>query len=100
MPEGVLVPIVVPPDVHVDGAKAEGPNTLNVITAPEPVPDKPDIVAAIAEAGSAVPFVAVAGAAVIVNSGEASDTTVFTVGGQSLLDAPLPASPGQLTYHQ
>jgi hypothetical protein len=62
-PAAVAVPTVVPPLVHVDGAEACGPNTLNVIVpvavlAPELLANTP----LSDEAGIAVPAVPVPGA--------------------------------------
>jgi hypothetical protein len=69
-PAAVAVPTVVPPLVHIDGAEACGPNTLNVIV-PVAVP-APELLAntpLIDEAAIAVPAVRVPGA-VTANVGE------------------------------
>jgi hypothetical protein len=63
LPAAVAVPTVVPPLVHVDGAEACGPNTLNVIV-PVAVPT-PELLAntpLIDEEAIAVPAVPVPGA--------------------------------------
>ena len=83
--------------MHVEGAVADWA-TQNVIE-PLPVPENPERPAVIDDAGTAVPVVAAAGAA-IVSTGEASDTTVLTAGGHPVFEAPLLPSPGQLAYHQ
>ena len=54
MPETVAVPTVVPPVVHVAGAVACGPNTLNVIVPVAPLVP-PDRLALIAKAAIALP---------------------------------------------
>src|SRR5690348_13167640 len=63
LPAGVAVPTVVPPLVHVVGAVACGPNTLNVIVFASLVPELDPRVALIDEALIAVPGTPVAGAA-------------------------------------
>jgi hypothetical protein len=61
LPLTAAVPTVVPPLVHVAGAVACGPNTVNVIVPPAELvaPETPAVIAA---AGTAVPAVPPAGA--------------------------------------
>jgi hypothetical protein len=65
LPDTVAVPTVVPPLVHVDGAVAWGPNTLNV-TVPVAPAVAPDNVELTDEAAIAVPVVSVAGPLAVV----------------------------------
>jgi hypothetical protein len=94
-PAAVAVPTVVPPLVHVDGAEACGPNTVNVIVPvaldpPELAPKTP----LIDELAIALPAVPVAGA-VADSVGEAFATTVSAIPEpQALAAALLLASEG------
>ena len=88
-PAAVAVPTVAPPLVHVDGADACGPNTVNVIIPvaldpPELAPKTP----LIDEPAIALPAVPVGGA-VVDKVGEALATTVSAIPEPHVLVAAL-----------
>jgi hypothetical protein len=88
----VAVPTVVPPLVHVLGALACGPNTLNVIEPAAPLVAPPSVELT-APAGIAVPDVPAAGPDTVVVVVALPTEVEAMLGPQALLDAPLLESP-------